>query len=400
MAVDAFINRTGIARYQAALITELGPRTNLHALVMEKLFARHPGSALPTPLQRVTLHRHARPSTLIRNSLRIAEYTLTNPDLLSWDIGTIPQLVAGRIFPAVYIDRSAFDLFHGTANFLPRTRRRLARVVTIHDTIPLTHPHGLPKILLRAFVQAPELRPEDHVIVDSETGREELARAIDHPTDGVHVIPIAIDHAMFRPAAETVDRDTHERPPYILSVGTIAHHKNLVRALRAFERLAAAHPALRWKIAGLQGWGWREFQGALDRSPARARVDVLGVVPDRDLSSYYQGARALLFPSLVEGFGIPVAEALACGTPVAASNIPAVREVAGDAFVPFDPLAVESITDATERAAYDPDGREHRRKAGIERVSRLTWPRAADRHLEVYARALDVEVASLLTRKV
>ncbi len=392
LALDAFINRTGIARYQAALITELRDRANLHVFVRERLFARY-GKSLPEPLRSVSVHRYSRPRTLLRNAFPIAAYGFANPDLITWNPATFARLMGSRIVPAVYIDRAGLDLFHGTSNFLPRTRHRMNRVVTVHDTIPLTHPEGLPRILVRAFLRPDELRPGDHVIVDSEAGRDVLSRVIDHPLSNVHVIPLAIDHDSFRPDSGRGSRVTS--PPYILSVGAIAQHKNLVRALSAFERLAARQPALRWKIVGLKGWGWREFSRALDRSPNRDRIDVLGLVPDAELAGHYRGAEALLFPSLIEGFGIPVAEALACGIPVAASDIPAVRELAGDAFVPFDPLDVQAIAEATERAAFDSEDRERRRRAGIERVRKLTWARSAEMHLEVYARALDTEVESL-----
>lgn len=251
---------------------------------------------------------------------------------------------------------------------------------------------------MRVFVRAREIEADDHVIVDSEAGRQDLLSAIEHPRENLHVIPLGIEHDVFHPSDGAPGSNTAS-PPYILSVGVIAHHKNLVRGLRAFERLAASHPELRWKLVGLRGWGWSELKRELDRSPVRNRVDVLGLVPDRELADYYRGARALLFPSLVEGFGFPVAEALACGTPVAASTIPAVGEIAGDTFVPFDPLDVEAMAEATERAAFGSVERERLRRLGIGRVAGLTWSRVAERHLDVYARALDVSVDSLLKER-
>jgi alpha-1,3-rhamnosyl/mannosyltransferase len=213
---------------------------------------------------------------------------------------------------------------------------------------------------------------------------------VDHPEGNTHVIHVGIDHSVFRP-----EGPSESGGPYLVSVGVIEPRKNLVRALSAFERLAKAHEGLRWKIVGRKGWGWGEFEAALGASAVRDRVDLLGVLSDEELAKLYRGARALLYPSLWEGFGIPVVEALACGTAVAASRLPAIEEVGGDAVVPLDPADTVSIAEAAERAAFDELGREQRRKRGIEQANRFNWQRAADQHLDVYAQALDVAVVDL-----
>ncbi|MGQ0796943.1 MAG: glycosyltransferase family 4 protein [Methanobacteriota archaeon] len=391
LASDAFVSRTGIGRYQTALIEELGGRINLHALVNEQWIGRMSGRPPPPTLRGVPTHRYGRIGTAVGTTPWIAAHAVRTRDLITWNLGVCLQLLSARLLPGGYVDRMGFDLVHGTANYLPRTYGRTARVITVHDAIPLTHPEGLPTMLIRGFVRASELRPEDHIVTDSETALRELSRSFDHPRERQHVIPLAIDHGVFRPAPPE-----SPGPPYILSVGIIAQHKNLVRGLGAFERVAAHDRDLRWKIIGLKGWGWNEFRHALGSSPARGRVDLLGLVPDETLAAYYRGARALLFPSLVEGFGIPVLEALACGTPVAASSIPVLHELAGDAFVQFDPLDPSGIAEALQRATFDEATRQRLRHAGLERAARFTWPRAAEEHLRVYAAALETDVPSLL----
>jgi glycosyltransferase involved in cell wall biosynthesis len=247
---------------------------------------------------------------------------------------------------------------------------------------------------VKCFVRPAEIRATDQVIADTRSGLDDLLRVVDHPRENCHVIHLGIDTEVFHPpAADATPADA----PYLLSVGTIEPRKNLVRALAAFERLAKDHAGLRWKIAGQRGWGWSEFSSALARSPVRDRVDLLGPVPDADLAGLYRSARALLFPTLWEGFGFPVVEALACGTPAAASKLPAIEEAGGGAFVPLDPTSIESMVEAVERAAFEEAGRASRKAAGLEHAKRFDWARTAEETLRVYAQALDRPVEELLT---
>ena len=391
---DGFINRTGIGRYQQALIEELSGRINLHALVDERWVGRMSGGSFPPPFRMTPIHRYRRVRTVARNAPRIVGNAVRSRDFRTRDPLRFLETLRTRVLPAAYVDRAGFSLLHGTANYIPRTFGPTARVVTIHDTIPLSHPEGLPKLLIGGFVRPSELRPEDHVITDSQTSLRELRRLFDHPRDRLHAIPLAPDHRVFRPGPTP----SNKGPPYVLSVGIIARHKNLLQGLRAFEQVAARRRDLRWKIVGLKGWGWPEFRRALDASTAKDRVDVLGLTTDEGLAEYYRGARALLFPSLVEGFGIPVLEALACGTPVAASSIAVLHEIAEGAFVPFDPSDATGIAEALERAAFDEAERDRLRRNGLDKAAMFTWSKVAEDHLRVYAAALETDVGSLLVR--
>jgi glycosyltransferase involved in cell wall biosynthesis len=390
-AQDAFVRPSGIARYQTELVSRFAGRMNLHLLIVHPSHVKASHGSLPGPLQRATLEHYTNPSTVLSNSRRILAGFIEHPDLFDWHPRVFLEVISTRLFTGAYIDRAAFDLVHGTASYLPLTTGKTARVVTIHDTTPLTMPERHMRNTVKCFVRPSEIRPEDQVIADSRSGLVEILNVVDHPRENTHVIYLGIDRDVFFPR-----REQPGGGDYLLTVGTIEPRKNLVRALAAFEKVANDHPGLQWKIAGSRGWGWADFSAALARSPARHRVELMGPVTDTELGDLYRGSRAVLFPTLWEGFGFPVAEALACGVPVAASKLPATQEVGGHAFVPLDPESVDSIAEAIVRAAFDEQGRAARRAAGLEHTRQFDWSAAAGSTLGVYARALERSPEDLL----
>lgn len=386
LAQLAFVGRSGIARYQTELVRHLSGTIDLHALVQGRMLRRLEGSKLHEPLARCTLHDYYSPRAALAHAPSVVGRLARNLDVLDLHPEACFSAVASRILMGLIVDREAFSLVHGTANFLPRTQGPTRRVVTVLDTIPLDAPEQVTRSTRHGFLKPKELRPEDELISISKAALEGALAHFDHDRGASHVIYLGIDHDLFRPLEGPPT--TPAREPYLLSVGMLEPRKNLVRALAAFEILLRSHPELRWKIAGAGGHGQAEFVRALERSPARAHVDPLGPRSDEELADLYRGACVFLFPTHKEGFGIPVVEALACGTPVAASRIPAVEEAGGGAFVPLDPTSVESIVEAVERAAFDEGGRRARRAEGIEQAGKFEWGRTSEAHLEVYARAL------------
>ena len=174
------------------------------------------------------------------------------------------------------------------------------------------------------------------------------------------------------------------KPPenLVLFVGAIQRRKNIARLVKAFERLP---PSWRLALAGApDGYGAAEELRAVEQSPRRAAIDVLGYVPNHALERLYQRASIFAFPSLDEGFGIPVLEAMAHGVPTLTSSRSSLPEVAGDAALLVDPLDTEAIAVALERLAEDTALRADLTSRGLERARAFSWESAVDRTWTIY----------------
>lgn len=244
------------------------------------------------------------------------------------------------------------DVLHCPTMRVP-VRARPAVVATVHDVAILRHPAAFPRwhrhsgqLALRQAV-----RTADAIVAVSAFTRSELGEVLGVPTDRVRVIGNGVD-PVFAADGRVEDGD------YVLAVGTLEPRKNLARAVEA-GRLAG----LEVRVVGATGWGGIDVPGWVGR------------VDDEALAALYRGARCLVFPSLYEGFGIPILEAMACGTPVVTSRGGATEEIAGGAAVLVDPLDVEAIAAgiaiaSTRRSELVP--------LGLERAAAFTWDRAAD----------------------
>ncbi len=304
---------------------------------------------------------------------------------LVW-LGQLGRLNFDRLLPNA-------QLFHATEHLL-LPLRSIPTIFTVHDLIfrrlPAHH-----KPLNRWYLNLTMplyCRRATHVIAISECTRRDLVAAYDVPPEKITVVHEAAD-PVFRPATpEHVARvcaryDLPDR--YLLFVGTIEPRKNLTRLLAAFETLLAEGLTDRLVIVGRRGWLYGDFFARLGRSPARDAVIFPGYVPDADLPALYAGAQALAFPSLYEGFGLPVLEAMACGTAVACSDASSLPEIAGDAALLFDPDEIESIIDTLRRLLLDAALRADLRRRGFEQAGRFSWGRVADETRSVYDAVLE-----------
>lgn len=260
--------------------------------------------------------------------------------------------------------RAGVDILH-CPSFRGPTASPVPLVVTVHDLAVLRHPelfnrwtrdysrHYVPRVVAAARL----------VVAVSEFTRGELSDVLGTPPAKVRVVPNAVP-AGFSPDGPRAEGD------YVLAVGTLEPRKNLVRLAEA-----AALAGVELRVVGAQGWGGVELP---------AHVLLLGAVGDGELAALYRGARCLAYPSLYEGFGIPIVEAMACGTPVVTSRGGATEEVAGGAAVlvdPFDTAAIAGgIREAKARAA-------ELRSAGVQRAGAFTRERVVRAMLEVYREA-------------
>ena len=295
-----------------------------------------------------------------------------------------------------YLSRAAlkYDLFHGT-NFDVPLWGGATTVLTLHDLSALIHARThTTRAAFRARRRLPlMIRRADAIITPTEAVRTEACSRMGVDAELVFAVHEAA-RRVFRPADPLEALDARRRlgvgAEFLLAVGTIEPRKNLSTLLRAFESLVRAEPRrdLQLVVAGKPGWLNREFFSEVNASEARGRVRFTGYLPDEDLRALYSSCRAFVFPSLYEGFGLPVLEAMACGAPVVCSHIRALEETAGDAALFFEPRDAEALARALASLLDDEEARRRLSSAGMRRAAEFTWERTARLTLDVYDAAL------------
>ena len=292
------------------------------------------------------------------------------------------------------------DVFHVGEFVLPPPRLAgghrddsTAFVATVHDLTTATHPEHHTR--LNRAVHARRLRwierHADRVIAVSGATRRDLVDrtgVVPERVDVVHEARTTTSVPDPAAGAKVLRRHGLSAGHYVLAVGTLEPRKNHARLLAAFERLPPRLGGLELVFAGAWGWRSSDLRRALERSPARQRVRVLGFVPPGELAALYAGAAAFAFPSLYEGFGLPLLEAMAAGAPILTAEVSSMPEVVGDAAVLVDPLSVDSIRAALQRLLEDDTLRGRVAAAGHARERGFTWRRAAIETLASYERAL------------
>ena len=279
------------------------------------------------------------------------------------------------------------DVFHATEHLLPRLRRTRA-VFTLHDLIFQFDP-GSHKSLNIAFLRTmmPRfLRAADAVIAVSECSQRDAVRIYRLPPDKIRVIYEGVDprfKPIDDPARLAAVRRKHALPDrFILHVGTIEPRKNLPLLFEALPALNMADCPL--IVAGKTGWLTDPIFARLDELGLRDRVRFIGYVPDEELPALISAATALVMPSRYEGFGLPVLEAMACGTPVIASNTSSLPEVGGEAALYAPPDDVRAWANLLNQVLADGALRASLREKGLRQASKFRWDIAARQTAAVY----------------
>ena len=283
-------------------------------------------------------------------------------------------------------------LFHYTYFDLPPIAPTRPIVATCYDLEPLRHPELFPRRLVwysRLFART--LRRADRVVTISHATAADVAALAGVPADRIVVTHLGVD-AGFRPMpAEEVARvrARYALPDrFVCYVGNTMPHKNLERAVQAMARVQHGCGPVPFVIAGAADRYRPSVAAAAARCGLGDGVRFIGRVPDADLAGLLSAAAVFLYPSLYEGFGLPVLEALACGCPVVTSNRASLPEVVGDAARVCDPLDVSALADAVASLLTDAGEAAALRRAGPARAATFTWTRCAARHRDLYLELL------------
>ncbi|HEX5439713.1 MAG TPA: glycosyltransferase family 1 protein [Ktedonobacterales bacterium] len=374
IAIDytpAIAQSAGIGRYTRSLVGALARLESGDEYLL--LSADAPTAAQPFPIA----------ASFQSQVIRLAGRTIGSRRLtILWHRLRIPapvEMLTGRV-----------DVFHGPDFALPPALA-VPRVVTIHDLAFLTHPQFATPSLARylAAVVPRSLHRADAIIAVSETTAAAIMARYGVARERISVITPGVD-ASFAPVTDrqtlaTIDVRYRLEHPLALAVGTIEPRKRYDYLIAAFAQARQQPGGPRMlAIAGRWGWLYERVFRAVEEQRIGDVVRFLDYVPEDDLAALYSTADVLAMPSAYEGFGIPVIEAMACGTPVVCSDGGALPEAAGEAalIVPVDDIA--SLADALVAVTSETSRQEAMRARGLARAAECTWERVARRHLEVY----------------
>lgn len=329
-----------------------------------------PGVVRIDRVERVLAGIEAVPALVLPGGGKLAK--LTWPNL---------QLPAGA-------DRAGLELLHVTTPYGSFRRTRCKKIITVCDVTPLLYPetHGRMQVWHHRLALPSILRAADRIITISEASRQDIIRCCGVPEEKVTVTHLAASLPAFSQGTppDQVPERLGLKQPYILNVGTMEPRKNLPGLLEAFAQARRRGMPHSLVITGAGGWGGASVAAIAGRLGIGDQVQVTGFIDDRDLPGLYAGADFFVYPSLYEGFGLPVLEAMTCGTPVITSNISSLPEVAGDAALLVDPRSSAELCDSMLRLAGDAGLRGDLCAKGVKRAALFSWERTAEETWRIY----------------
>jgi len=292
------------------------------------------------------------------------------------------------------------DIYHGPDFALPPIGKALHKVVTVHDLAFLEHPeYAVPALAATLAKVVPEaIAAADVVCTVSHEVSRTLIKHFSTPPEKLTVIPNGVSPFFRRITDPIILAATRHKfglkHPLVLGVGTLEPRKNHIGLIKAFysAQKRKEGPAM-LALAGGKGWLYEETQSLVEQLKLQKKVRFLGRVTDLELIALYSMADVFAFPSFAEGFGVPPLEAMACGTPVIASNTSSLPEVVGDAGLLIDPHNTGELAQAILRILEDTHLQEELRQKGYERAKQCTWQESARKMLTVYQK-LDTGVTN------
>ncbi|MGQ0810048.1 MAG: glycosyltransferase family 4 protein [Nitrospiraceae bacterium] len=269
--------------------------------------------------------------------------------------------------------------------------KRSKFVTTVHDLKPMLFRElaaraNVSSLIERAWV-GDRWQTMDHVLTDSVCSKHDLMRLVGFPAERVTVVPPGVDLSRFRPAVER--RIVHGARPYVLCVAGTDPTKNVETLVAAFARLPRSILDTHDLVLAGDVQKRQIVQSAVRRHDLEKQTVFTGVVPDERLIELYQQAALFVFPSLYEGFGLPVLEAMACGCPVICSFASSLPEVAGNAAILVDPEEANNLTEQMEHVLMDPAARRELQEKGLVQAAQFSWDRTARETVAVYERVVE-----------
>lgn len=352
----------GIGRYTRELIRALAA---LDSKASYKLFSAKPPPILPVsqplPQTRNMVHK---PSRLDERWLYRLWYRLRWPLPVQWFTGSL-------------------DLFHSPDFVLPPVHGRIPTLLTVHDLSFVHYPHVYTANLVNYLnrVVPWSVRRATHILADSTATKQDLIDIWQTPAEKVTVLYSGVD-SRFKPVSqpEAISQMRAKYnlggAPYIFTVGTVQPRKNYQMLIRAFASIAPHEPH-NLVIAGGKGWLYDDILAEVQKYNLVGRVLFTGFVDDADLPALYSEATLFVFPSLYEGFGLPLLEAMACGVPVISSNASCLPEVAGEAAVLLAPQDTAVWATAMQSLIDNPIDRAQLVASGFAQAKQFTWHKAA-----------------------
>ncbi len=307
----------------------------------------------------------------------------------------LPGLITiGQIEIARITHQQNLALVHDPTGCAPLWLTDARRVVTIHDVIPYIYPETSSRLdwLIYRFWLPLVVSRLDSIITVSEQSRNDLLRYLPVKPENITVIPEAAS-PIYQPISQTQIRNTllsyGINFPYILYVGSIEARKNLNTLLEAYAQVLCWSNKWKLVIVGAHKWKYSSVFSTLERLQLTSDVHFTGYVPEGDLPVFYNGASLFVFPSLYEGFGLPVLEAMSCGTPVVTSNCSSLPEVTDEAAILVDPMDVNAIARAISQVLDEPELAMSMRERGITQAQQFSWEQTARRTTDLYERLLN-----------
>ena len=355
----------GLARYTESLAVALWQHCR-DAIDLSLFYNRHSGHQPPASL-----------ASIPARALPMSQHP--------WRLGVL----ACQLLRAPIVERklAAGGVYHATEHLLPWLAR--PSVMTVHDLIFERFPQHH-TFANRAFLRVAMplfVRRADAIIAVSRHTKRDILELYDTPPQKVFVVGEGIE-GHFKPAeAEEVRRVQEEygiRRPYLLMVGTLEPRKNHALAFEALARLKEEGWPHCLVVVGGRGWLFDAVQSEVEMLGLADDVVFTGHVPEEDLPALYSGAACFLMPSLYEGFGIPVLEAMACGAPVVCSRASSLPEVAGDAALYIEPPTAEALAAQVRQVLSKPETAEQMRIDGLRQAARFSWRSAAMETMDVY----------------